>query len=138
MGRSCAVGSAFRAQNHQLHRSHPEARTSDKSPVSRLSGSPVPGLSVDKKQTDHQHKKQYRKPVSTGKHPPEIRAPSTDAETTNQSSIAAPTPAITNRNGSSSNVTATTIIPNNNCSRITAASGSRPSTENEATGWSRP
>jgi hypothetical protein len=31
----------------------------------------VPGLSVDKKQTNHQHKKQYRKAVSTGKHHPE-------------------------------------------------------------------
>src|SRR4030081_1918523 len=85
------------------------------------------------------------------------RAPNTAAEATNQSSIAAPTPAITSRNGSSSNTTATTVIPNSNCPRTTATSGFAdqqgcgarnrkfatrtqiyPSTKNGAAGSSRP
>ena len=92
----------------------------------------MPGSSIDKEQPDDQRKQQNREPVSTGKH--KTSAPNTAAEMTNQSSIAAPTPAMTNRNGSSSKVTATTKIPNNSCLRITAVSVSRPSTENEVTG----
>jgi hypothetical protein len=107
-----------------LYRSHPEAGASDKPAVSHLSGRPVPGLPVDKKQTNPQHKKQYRKPEVPGNTTQKTRAPSTAAETTNQSSIAAPlTPAMTNRTGSSIDVTATTIIPNmleDHCSLRTA------------------
>jgi hypothetical protein len=49
-------------------------------------------------------------------------APNRAADAANQSSIAAPTPAITSRNGNNSSTTATTVIPSISCSRITAIS----------------
>src|SRR5712672_4788916 len=87
-----------------------------------LPKSAVPGSPIDEQKPDQQGEQQHGDTVGTGNTSQKTQAPNKAANAANQNRVAAATPAITSRNGSSRTTTATTSIPNISCSRIIATS----------------